>query len=78
MWKRNLPPDPTEVDVNKASAYPPSKPDVILKKIYTVFDKGLNTDPSLDIKRILQSILSGCGYDVKGDIQAYQKVYAPF
>ena len=32
MWKRNLPPNPTDADMNKARAYPPSKRDVMLKK----------------------------------------------
>jgi len=53
--------------VNKARAYPPDHRDVMLKKMYTVFDKFLNTDPSVDIKRVLKCILSG--YDVKGDIK---------
>jgi hypothetical protein len=52
-------PSPIEADINKARAYPPSKRDVMLKKMYTVFDKVLNIDPSVDIKRVLKSILSG-------------------
>ena len=53
--------------MNKARAYPPDHRDVMLKKMYIVFDKVLNTDPSVDIKRVLKCILSG--YDVKGDIK---------
>ncbi len=40
---------------------------MFVKKIYTVFDKVLNIDPSVDIKRFLKSVLSG--YDVEGDIK---------
>ncbi len=35
----------------------------MLKKIYTVFDRVLNIDPSVDTKRVLKSVWSG--YDVK-------------
>jgi hypothetical protein len=42
--------------MNKASAYPPSKRHVVLKKIYTVFDRVLNIDPSVDTKRVLKSV----------------------
>ena len=61
--------------MNKTRAYPPSKRDVMLKKIYPVFDNVLNIDPSVDFKRVLKSILSG--YDVKGDIKNISK-YMPF
>ena len=40
---------------------------MFVKKIYTVFDKVLNIDLSVDIKRFLKSVLSG--YDVEGDIK---------
>lgn len=71
MWKRNLPTNPTEADFNRARAYPPDKRDVMLKKIYVVFNKVLNLEPSVDIKRVLKSVLSG--YDVKGDLKYIRK-----
>ena len=58
--------------MNKARAYPPDNRVVLLKKMYTVFDKVLNTDPSVDIKRVLKCILSG--YDVKGDIKYFRLI----
>lgn len=71
LWMRSLPPNPTEADKVKARGYSVKDRDMLLKKIYVVFDKVLKKEPTKDAKRVLKNILTG--YDIKDDIKVVKR-----
>ena len=66
MWKRALlsPPNPTEADKIKARGYPTDVCNKQLNRIYIIYKKLENKEPSQDLKGVFKSVRTEC--ELKG------------